>query len=246
MSQAGGVFTADPEAFFDVFYLKTAGARAVYHDSMAALRRVAEIDREALVVDVGCGGGHLLRDVAGRMTIGIDRSFAMITLARRVAPEAKLATADSGRLPLRDGVADVVLSRAHLQHVDDLDRTFHECARVLRRGGRLAVFVPVTNPVVAAARAVAMRVVPERERVSGALRDRRTYMERLRAAGLAVEQAHTYGLVVYTLSGYGTGLKFAPLGEAAWRVALAVDRLLLRLPILRWWGINLIATARKA
>jgi ubiquinone/menaquinone biosynthesis C-methylase UbiE/uncharacterized protein YbaR (Trm112 family) len=45
--------------------------------------------------------------------------------------------ADFHRIPLRDGWADVVFSCASVHHSSNLDRAFHEFARVLRPGGQL-------------------------------------------------------------------------------------------------------------
>lgn len=70
---------------------------------------------------------------AGRV-VGLDLSPGM--LAHRVAlPPGRLAAADAQRLPVADGVVDVVLAAHMLYHVPDIARAVREARRVLRPGG---------------------------------------------------------------------------------------------------------------
>ena len=46
---------------------------------------------------------------------------------------------DAGRLPLRSGSADIVLSIEAISHYYDVDAFLDECARVLRPGGHVVV-----------------------------------------------------------------------------------------------------------
>jgi ubiquinone/menaquinone biosynthesis C-methylase UbiE len=247
VTTAQRTFEGDAEAFFQAFYLRTPGARAVYWDSIRVIAALATDEHSLGMLDVGCGAGHLLRELGERapLTLGVDRSRAMTGVARRLAPAARLVMGVSEHLPFRDASVDVVLSRAHLQHVDDLASTLGECTRVLRPGGRLIVFVPVTNAPTALARAVAIRLVPARREVSGSLRSRREYRSAMERAGLRLMREEAYGGPVYALSGYGTGISLPLLSEKAWRVLLSVDRFLLRLPVVRNFGINLLAVAQK-
>lgn len=240
-------FEADAESFFRAFYLRTPGARAVYRDSLRVIAALALDRRDVRVLDVGCGAGHLLREIGERASfrLGVDRSRAMAQLASQLTPQAHLVVGVSERLPIQDASVDLVLSRAHLQHVDDLATTVRECARVLRPGGRLVVFVPVTDAPTAVARAMALRLVPARRDVSGNLRRRGEYRLVIERAGLRVEHEEGYGGPVYALSGYGTGISIPLLPETSWRLLLSVDRFLLRLPGVRHFGINLLVAARK-
>jgi SAM-dependent methyltransferase len=93
-----------------------------------------------VVVDVGCGTGLLLSELALRApqatVVGVDASFGMLASATRHQPAVQ---ADAQRLPLNDGSVDLVTSAFMLQHVADPGTVFAEWARVLRPGGVLAL-----------------------------------------------------------------------------------------------------------
>jgi SAM-dependent methyltransferase len=102
-----------------------------------------------VVVDLGSGGGldvFLAAQQVGPTgrAIGIDMTPAMIERARANAAsggytnvEFHLASID--RLPLPDASADCVISNCVLNLAPDKPAVFHEIARVLKPGGRLAV-----------------------------------------------------------------------------------------------------------
>ena len=103
------------------------------------------------VLEVGCGSGVVLRDVArrvapGGMAVGLDPSPALLTVARELADEHGLADGvelregDVRALPFGDAEFDAVLAVTTLVHVRDPERAISEMARVTRPGGRVAVF----------------------------------------------------------------------------------------------------------
>jgi demethylmenaquinone methyltransferase / 2-methoxy-6-polyprenyl-1,4-benzoquinol methylase len=93
----------------------------------------------SLVVDLACGTGDLaaLAARAGARVVGID--FARSMLARAHGRGASLVQADASALPLRDGRADAVTCGFALRNVSSIPQVLAEAARVLRRGGRLAL-----------------------------------------------------------------------------------------------------------
>lgn len=92
----------------------------------------------AVVADLGCGTGDLCRELdrAGHRPVGIDLSLGMLQVARTGAP---LVQADALRLPLPSASLDGITSGFALRNVVDLDDLFHELARTVRPGGRLAL-----------------------------------------------------------------------------------------------------------
>lgn len=96
------------------------------------------------VLDAGCGGGGMPLSLAeeAQSVVGIDPAprfqEAGVRLAReRRLPNLHFAIADGMALPFRDGVFDLVLSHAVIEHVSDAPRYLRECARVLARSGRV-------------------------------------------------------------------------------------------------------------
>jgi ubiquinone/menaquinone biosynthesis C-methylase UbiE len=135
--------------------------------SQVALRRrflrFVGIRRGAAALEVGCGTGVVLRDLArlvgprGRV-VGVDPSRRLLAAAERILGERGLARrvhveiGDGLRLPFRDARFDVTLAVTVLLHVADPLKVVGEMARVTRPGGVVAVqdqdfgTVAVTHP----------------------------------------------------------------------------------------------------
>ncbi len=95
------------------------------------------------VVDYGCGGGKLLRDLIskGAKVYGYDISRAMIHRSRRILGKtANLAVIKSGQIPLKNSSIDAIVSNLALM----IKSIFKEAYRVLVPGGKL-VFC-ITHP----------------------------------------------------------------------------------------------------
>jgi SAM-dependent methyltransferase len=113
-------------------------------DLPAVVLDVAGVPSGGVVVDVGCGNGAYLselaaRQVAGRV-IGVDMSPGMLAAASaRGAGNAALVTADATALPLRTASVDLALAMHMLYHVPDPLDAVHELRRVTRPGGTVVV-----------------------------------------------------------------------------------------------------------
>jgi SAM-dependent methyltransferase len=96
-----------------------------------------------LTIDLGCGEGRLARelDVRGHHVLGVDSAAAMVRAAAKASPAAKIVMADAGRLPLRAGIADLVVAFMSLFNIDDMPGAVREVQRVLVPGGRLCLAV---------------------------------------------------------------------------------------------------------
>lgn len=99
------------------------------------LERVEDAD----ALEVGCGTGLILRQVAprARRAVGIDISPGMLELAHQRGLE--VVQGDATALPFPDESFDVVYSFKVLAHVQSIDRALREMVRVTRRGGRVLV-----------------------------------------------------------------------------------------------------------
>jgi SAM-dependent methyltransferase len=103
------------------------------------------------VVDVGCGGGALVRELAalGARPIGIEISEEQLAGARArddgSGPPYLVGRAEA--LPLEDGSVDVVVFMRSLHHVppEHLEAGLREARRVLRPGGAVYVAEPLAQ-----------------------------------------------------------------------------------------------------
>lgn len=110
----------------------------------AVLAAIGPIDGKDLL-DVGCGTGAFLRNLAGRghagKLVGVDTSPAAVANLSSV-DRVRVQLADAANLPFGAGVFDLVTARHMLYHVGDVDRALQEARRVLAPGG---IFVAVVN-----------------------------------------------------------------------------------------------------
>lgn len=101
----------------------------------------------ALLVDLGCGAGLLAPHAArlGYRHVGVDLVAASLRVA--AAHGMRPVRGDVQRLPVADGVADVVSAGEILEHVPDLRAAVGEACRVLRPGGTLVLDTIAATPI---------------------------------------------------------------------------------------------------
>ena len=102
-----------------------------------------------LALDVGTGPGRIPLKIARRnpklRVVGVDRSEAMIQVARNAARERdsggrlRFLLGDATRLSFPDAAFDLVLSNSLLHHLADPVCVFREMERVTRAGGWILV-----------------------------------------------------------------------------------------------------------
>jgi ubiquinone/menaquinone biosynthesis C-methylase UbiE len=92
------------------------------------------------VLELGAGTGKLTAELValGHDVHATDPDPAMLEVLARRLPDVRRSVAAAEEIPLPDGSVDVVVC-AQSFHWFDLERALPEIARVLRRGGRLAV-----------------------------------------------------------------------------------------------------------
>ena len=110
-----------------------------------AIRTLQLTGRETLV-DVATGTADVALAAAGAArVVGVDFAGAMLALGLRKVQRGgherriTLVRGDALRLPLADGVADAVTMAFGIRNVQSPEVGCSEMARVLRRGGRLAI-----------------------------------------------------------------------------------------------------------
>ena len=107
------------------------------------LVRLAQLERSALVLDVGTGTGAVARSAAaalksGGLVIAVDASIPMLRFARET-PACSVAAVRIPGLPFRDDSFDAVLAGFVVSHLMDYRVGLADLHRVCRIGGRVAM-----------------------------------------------------------------------------------------------------------
>ncbi|MEU2117550.1 methyltransferase domain-containing protein [Streptomyces sp. NPDC016459] len=149
-------------------------------DGPAYAAAVAEIGLRPgdAVLDAGCGTGRALPPLRAAVgpsgtVLGADLTPEMLEEAVRSGRDGKggtatLLLADVGRLPVRDGALDAVFGAGLISHLAEPAADLRELARVVRPGGRLALFHPIGRAALAARHG--RRITPDDLRAEPRLR----------------------------------------------------------------------------
>ena len=97
---------------------------------------------KGLLLENGCGVGIYLDRLAqhSSMAIGLEFDFPRAQEAHQLAQHVVNAAGEM--LPLPSGTFDFILSHEVLEHVQDDRACAADMVRILRSGGRMAIFVP--------------------------------------------------------------------------------------------------------
>jgi len=112
-------------------------------ETVPLLRDAAGIRSGSIVLDIGCGPGHVAGSLAedGAVVTGIDFSAKMVEVARQHHPTTTFHEANAEQLPFDDASFEAVVSNFVVHHLARPDAVFCEICRVLKPGGRFAFVV---------------------------------------------------------------------------------------------------------
>jgi arsenite methyltransferase len=102
------------------------------------------------VLDVGCGAGFPLFELANRLDesatlTGLDPWQAGVDRAKwklahhQLLPKVEVVLGDAAKMPFPDKQFDLVTSNLGVNNFDDPAKVINECRRVLKRDGRLCI-----------------------------------------------------------------------------------------------------------
>jgi len=105
---------------------------------------VEEVPDGVVLIDVGCGGGKMLRTIRNCRP-GIVFHGCDVKIPADVDNDFIFTPVDptTGRLPYDDASADVLLVIDVLEHVENPHQMLDELHRILRPDGRLIAFIPI-------------------------------------------------------------------------------------------------------
>src|SRR5262245_30097462 len=137
----------DVEAFDKRADVYESGWRGRLHHQVAdevAILVLRLAPKPRRVLDIGCGTGYLLRELAQKLPAaevlrGIDAAPRMAEVARSMPSDTRLSftLGVAEDLPYEDASFDLVVSTTSFDHWQDQQRGLAECARVLEPEGHL-------------------------------------------------------------------------------------------------------------
>ena len=148
-------------------------------------------NHEQLVLDLGCGTGHLVEILTrqGYRVLGLDIRLEGLQATRRLIPRSWLVQGQATHLPFADKSFEVVLLVDVLEHLEDV-AALREVRRVMKPDGLLILTVPAVP-----------FLWSYRDEIAGHLRryTRRQLREVLEEARLKVEQVSYYQCLLFPL-----------------------------------------------
>jgi len=107
-----------------------------------------KIERPQNIIDIGCGPGNSTQALAERWPdaeiTGLDNSPAMIEKAKKDYPHQEWILGDAARMDTEKRY-DIVFSNATIQWLPGHEKLIPEFMSLVKRGGALAVQVPMFN-----------------------------------------------------------------------------------------------------
>jgi len=113
-----------------------------FRAEIEAILRLAGLSRESRVLELGCGGGELLRRLErrARLAVGVDLASAGLRLAQRKGLAAMCGRVE--RLPFATGAFDAVVAQHLVEHLQNPTEALKEWRRVLKPSGILVLVTP--------------------------------------------------------------------------------------------------------
>lgn len=125
--------------------------RKIAEGPEGAARRMATFEALTVtpgqaILDLGCGGGHLVRELALAVgpeghAVGLDMSTDQLAAARELCanlPAAELVEGDATDMPFENAAFDGLAAIQTLEYIPDLDAALAETRRVLKPGATAA------------------------------------------------------------------------------------------------------------
>ncbi len=107
-------------------------------------RLLPDGERQAKILEIGCSGGALIKALRERGfsgITGIDISERAIDVCRQRGLD-NVMVMDAAVLDFDDETFDIVIASDILEHMKDDGSALREWKRLLKKGGRMIVFVP--------------------------------------------------------------------------------------------------------
>lgn len=129
----------------DDYYTKSMFViRMIERARLRIIARMVAAEPGDRILEVGCGGGHVLRLFGKSRLVGVDVSPRMLEKARRnlAGYRVELLKGELRDLRLPQASFDKIICTEVLEHVDDPHEILRGMARLLKPGGRAVITLP--------------------------------------------------------------------------------------------------------
>lgn len=135
--------TLQLKSWYDQVYWSEATHFRPYHTYLPFIEYL-EAQPGCRLLDVGCGGGRLLRAARqrGLVAFGVDFSLKGVVVARSFVAEAHVAVGNGERLPYPDDSFDYLTCLGSLEHFLNIEAGLKELMRVCKVGAGICIVVP--------------------------------------------------------------------------------------------------------
>jgi len=108
------------------------------------IKRMMDAKPGERILEVGCGGGHVLSMFRDSRLTGVDVSGEMLAKAKDnlAGYDVELFKGDIGDQPLSEGSFDGVVCTEVLEHVVEPDHVLHHIKRLVKPTGRVVITFP--------------------------------------------------------------------------------------------------------
>jgi ubiquinone/menaquinone biosynthesis C-methylase UbiE len=214
---------------------------------------IEEVDyfSSAVVLDLGCGNGILLKDLVKKFkcAVGVDASLDMVKdIKPQYGPNINLVVGDGMNLPVLAESFDIVICRGTLHHLSSLTQGLEEIQRCLKKDGILIFSEPSNDsPLVRAARFIMYKFSSKFHEDDIAFYEKEV-IKIVEKTGFRVENTRRFGFFAYVLLGFPDHfplLKYIPFNVQLSKALIALDKLFARLPFVKNQSLHLIVKARR-
>jgi ubiquinone/menaquinone biosynthesis C-methylase UbiE len=118
--------------------------RAIEQRRLAIIKEMMAARRGDRILEVGCGGGHVLRLFREAKLTGVDVSGEMLAKAEQnlAGYDFELLKGDIAKLGLEDESFDGIVCTEVLEHVLEPELILEQIQRLARRGARIVITFP--------------------------------------------------------------------------------------------------------
>lgn len=210
----------------------------VWYEDMVSL-----IGRKGLVLDNGCGVGHLANFIPNNSLVGLDISKKMLDNAK--SRIHSLVRGNSQELPFKNDTFDVIICRSLLHHLPEPGKGLGEIHRVLKPGGEVILAEPIESCI----SYIPRKLIGKEGHFSEVHTDfKRAAIISLIEKEFSIEKIEHFGYFAYPILGFPDivdPLRVMPFQNAISTFLIHIDQVGRKIPFLNRQSWGIIIKGRK-